>query len=309
MVTKILFSLIFIAATGWVIMMPRDAFDLGDEETPVTELRVGFVPSHEDPERVLTSFEALRGYLEKELGMPVRLRETSSYAPAVEAMRSRKLDVCYLPPFAYLIASERAGAQAIVVRGTVEDGPGAYTTLLITHPNTGLRSVDDVIERGSELIFSFVDPASTSGHLIPRAFLESHGIRPEQHFSRVIFAMNHGASVLTVRGRRVDVAAVSVNAYNRLMENGRISEENVRVIWESPKIPSGAIAVRGGLSEELRMRIQSAFVDLPVRAPEVWAVVSGQYADRDLVYLPGEDEMYNELRSIARNVEHMRLIR
>lgn len=300
-----------LAAFVW-FWWPLPEADFDDEEsTPEAPavLRVGFVPSHEDPERVMNSFELLRTYLEARLDMPVSLRETGTYAPAIEAMRAHKMDVVYLPPFAYLLASERANAEAVVVRGTRDDGPGAYNTLLITHPGSGIETVDDIIARASTLSLTFTDPASTSGHLIPRAFLESHGLMPERDFRRVLFAMNHSAAVLTVASGRVDLAAISINAYNRLLERGRISEETVRIVWRSPRIPSGAIAVRGGLPEPLKAAIQAAFVALPDEAPEVWEHVSRQYIDSHLIYLAGDDSVYDELRTIGRSIENMRLLR
>jgi len=48
-----------------------------------------------------------------------------------------------------------------------------------------------------ERTFAFVDPASTSGHLFPRAFLKKNGIDPEKDFKSMVFARLRKFSIST----------------------------------------------------------------------------------------------------------------
>jgi phosphonate transport system substrate-binding protein len=46
--------------------------------------------------------------------------------------------------------------------------------------------------------FSFVDPASTSGHLYPKTLLFSKGFDPKIFFGKSVFAGSHNALVLSI---------------------------------------------------------------------------------------------------------------
>lgn len=271
-------------------------------------LRIGFVPSEEDPERLFRRFDLLGGYLERELGVKVQFIQAGIYGPAVEALRAGKLDMASLAPFAYVIATERANVEAIVVTGTEAKGPGAYHALVLTHANSGLRTIDDVKSRAGELTVTFANPASTSGHLVPRAFFEAHGIDAERDFRRVLFSMNHVASVMTIKSQRVHLACVTENTYQRLVERGRIDPAEVHVLWRSPPIFSGAICIRRDFSPEFRREVQQAYVEMRHRAPEVWEAVREGFTNRDLIYLAGDDALFDGLREIASSLRNMRLL-
>jgi len=271
-------------------------------------LRIGFVPSEEDPERIFRRFDILAAYLERQLSVRVEFIQAGIYGPAVEALRAGKLDMAQLAPFAYVIAAQRANVEAIVVNGDEVTGPGAYHALLLTHPSSGLRTIDDVKARAAGITLSFANPASTSGHLVPRAFLESHGIDAEADFKRVLFSMNHTASVMTIKSRRVQLACVTENTYNRLVERGRISPDDVHVVWRSPPIFSGAICIRKDFSPEFRREVQLAYTEMRHRDPEVWAVVREGFINQNLVYLEGSDALFDGLREIASGLKNMRLL-
>jgi len=54
--------------------------------------------------------DPLQHYLETRSSIPVEITTTTNYGGTIEAMRARKVDAASMGPFAYLIASEKAGA-------------------------------------------------------------------------------------------------------------------------------------------------------------------------------------------------------
>jgi len=112
----------------------RDAF--GALSRP-TVLRIGWVPNDEDVER-RARWDGLRIYLEKTLKLPVELVQTGAYAPAIEAMRAGKMEICGLAPFAYLIASEKGIAEPLVAPGFSDGKANHYRSGFIVPAHSKL---------------------------------------------------------------------------------------------------------------------------------------------------------------------------
>lgn len=273
-------------------------------------LRLAFTPSEDDPERRRNRFQELATYLSAEIGIAVEIVRASSYGPTIEAMRAGKIDIAQTGSFAYMIAHEKAGAEAIITRGT-EAGPGIYNSVIVTGPDSGIESIDAMVNRAEDLTFSFTDPASTSGHLVPRSALEGFGIEAERDFRRVVFTMSHTNSAMTILSGKVEVGGMSGNTYERLLEAGKIEPDDLRILWRSPPIPTGPLSIRGDLPEDLKQAVQQAYLDIREKAPALWADIkqaSGFEPHETLLYLPAEDKMWDPLREIARNLKTMDLL-
>jgi phosphate/phosphite/phosphonate ABC transporter binding protein len=110
----------------------------------------------ETPESRAHRVELLQKYLENRLGMPVEITTSTNYGGTIEAMRAHKVDAASMGPFAYLIASEKAGAEAIVTRGSPSDGSaGDYAGTLAVAADSPIQSIDEVIRRSKDLTISF----------------------------------------------------------------------------------------------------------------------------------------------------------
>ncbi|MDK2947528.1 MAG: phosphonate transport system substrate-binding protein [Methanolobus sp.] len=267
-----------------------------ETDTNVETLNIGLIPT-EDAIEMMEKFGPVESYLEDELNMEVEVFTATDYTSVIEAMRSGKIDVAYFGPFSYILAAEQAGAEAIIAGG--ENGEvGSYTSCIITHPDSGITDLDDLFENAGEVTFSFVDPASTSGNLIPRGFLLSEGLDPDKDFEESIFAGGHDASGLAVKAKKVDAGAIYTLGYERMIEEGIMTEEDAFIIWESDPIPCSPIAVRGELEPEVKQKIQQAFIDLPDKNPEAMEVFESQW-EGNAEYVAVEDSTYEFIRTVA----------
>ncbi|MGB9927221.1 MAG: phosphonate ABC transporter substrate-binding protein [Methanosarcina sp.] len=265
-------------------------------------LKIGLIPA-EDSAEMIEKFEPVRLYLEKELGMEVQTFTATDYTSVVEAMRSDKVDVGFFGPLSYVLAAEQAGAEAIIAGG--ENGTlGSYTSCIITYKGSEINNMDDLFKNSKDLTFSFVDPASTSGNLIPRGYLLSQGLNPDTDFKECVFSGGHDASGLAVKSKKVDAGAIYNIGYNRMVEEGILDKEEVFIIWESDPIPSSPIAVRGSLDPELKEKIQKAFLDLQVKDPEAMEIFESQW-EENKEYVPVNDSTYDYIRTIARGLDYI----
>lgn len=266
-------------------------------------LHIGFSPGQEEAEERVRDLAPLTDYLQRALDMQVSLVRTSSYSTIIEAMRADKIDISGMGPFTYVIASEKTRVELLVAMGDEINGPNFYRSYLITHRNSGILSMDDVVERAGELVLQFVDPASTSGHLIPRSYLMELGLEPEEHFARTIFGMNHTATILTVKSEKVDIAGCASSAMERLLRSGTVAEEDFVILWQSPPIPTSPLVIRANLPTGFKSEVRQAYLNMKTADPAAWKVVTSQYTDSTLIYMATHDSVYAPLRRLAYQID------
>ncbi|MEE4299631.1 MAG: phosphate/phosphite/phosphonate ABC transporter substrate-binding protein [Pseudomonadales bacterium] len=271
-------------------------------------LHMSYQPSEEDVEGRMDRLQEFVDYLGEKIGIPVDLVQAQGYGPTIEAMRAEKIDIARTGSFAYMIAHEKAGAQAIITRGTESGGPGLYRSIIVTSPETGIGSLAELKARSRELVFAFVDPASTSGHLIPRAGLEQQGFVPQEDFERIVFSMSHTNSAMALVSAKVDAGAMSRTTYDRLVAAGRIAPDDLVILWESAPIPTGPIIVRAGLPEEIKERIRAAYLELNELGGPLLETLREQAQTPDMIFYAAEDSMWDGLREIAYKLETMQLL-
>src|SRR3989338_9355212 len=73
-------------------------------------LKMGLIPA-DDAEEMLRGYEPIKDYLSEKLGIPVEIQVTTDYTAAIEAMRSKHIDMAWFGPFSYIIAANVAGAE------------------------------------------------------------------------------------------------------------------------------------------------------------------------------------------------------
>ncbi|GHO41960.1 hypothetical protein KSX_01230 [Ktedonospora formicarum] len=187
-------------------------------------------------------------------GVKVNLTVGTSYSATITAMSSQKLDVAWFGPFSYVLAADKYNAQAILRQLSV-DGSDHYQSYIITTPKTGINSLQDL--KGHS--FSFVDPASTSGNLIPRYTMVKNGLNPDKDV-KGIFTGSHDLSLLAVLNGKADAGAVASDTFAELVRQGKVKESDVKIISKSDPIPNSPIAVRKELSQSDKDAIRDAFV-------------------------------------------------
>jgi len=279
-------------AKVWVVLgITVLAFAAGCTSSRAAEvLRIGLIPA-EDQREMLRQYEGIIEYLEESVGMEIKPFVATDYSGVIEAMRSGKLDVAYFGPFSYILAADVANVEAFAVPMR-SDGRTTYNSIIITHAESGIKSISDL--KGKT--FAFVDPASTSGHLFPRAMLQKAGIDPEKDFSSMVFAGGHDAVELAVKNRKVDAGADSDKTYDRMVKDGLIDPKVNLIIAKSDPIPGSPWAWRRDLPDDLKGKFKTAILELGEKRPEILAGLSGGIAG----YAEAKDADYNVIRETAK---------
>lgn len=262
------------------------------------ELVIGFVPS-EEAERMVKNLKPVTNYLSKELQIPVKVYKGNDYTAIIEAMRGEKLDIAVFGPFSYVLASKKAGAEPLVVPASRDGKLATYNSLIVANKKTGITTIQELIDTPNKFSLSFSDPASTSGHLVPRGHLISLGIKPETHFKNILFSGSHTATILALATGKIDVAGCSHTVYNKMIERGMLKEEDVTLLWKSKDLPVDLVTIRNGITNELKNKVRNAYVKMADKAPETAGYFYEEWNDSSLVYVAAQDKMYSEIRRLA----------
>jgi len=258
----------------------------GDE---IEVIRMGLIPA-DDAAEMIRSYEPVAEYLSEELGIPVEIQVTNDYTAAIEAMRGNHIDMAWFGPFSYVIAANVAEAEAIINGVRASDGKSDYHSIIIANADSGIETLEDLKEKS----FAFVDPASTSGNLMPRKMLIDAGIDPDNDFSESYYAGTHNAVMYAVSNGNVDAGATGDNVYDRMVAAGEIDPETIKIIYTSEAIPGSPIVVRGDLPEEIKDAIKQALLDMDeqeIHKVDGWGGISS--------YQEVSDSDYDVIREIA----------
>ncbi len=223
------------------------------------EIRFGLIPS-EDADKLIADSRPFIEALEKNIGMKVKPFVAIDYSAVIEAHKSDKLDIAFLGPNAYVLARDKVKAQVDPVgRGIMaETGSASYKALIITLPNSGINKLADLKGR----TFALVDPASTSGNLVPRFVFEKNAINPEKDFKSLYYSGTHQASLIAVKEGKVDAAAIADEVYNLAISRGTLKATDLKVIHASDPIPGSPFVVRTNLPKDLQDKLRKGIMDL-----------------------------------------------
>ena len=250
-----------------------------------SKLMFGLIPT-ESSSGLTERFDSLVTYLERTLGVKVELKTATDYAGIITGMQFKHLDFAYFGPKSYAEASKRANAEAFVLE-VLEDGTKGYYGVIITKKGSGLNTIQSL--KGK--LWAFTDPNSTSGTLVPTVyFIKELKIDPDTYFSKVIFSGSHEASILAVKGGKVDGA--STNDLDLARGNGKqwVTEQDFNILWQSALIPGSPMAYRKDLPDSLKKALREAF--LSYHDPEGLKMLKLKG------YAPATDELYNPIRDL-----------
>jgi phosphonate transport system substrate-binding protein len=336
-IVRVLLAVLMLSVLSLTVVSAQDVDRTGWPETFI----IGVYPG-DNIEEALAAVQPLADYLTEELGIYTTVITGTSYASVIEAMRAGRADAMEVGPFSYLLAVEVANAEAIAVANyetevDLNEIPGYYS-VMFTKKGTGITSIADLEGRS----FSFTDPASTSGYLVPATdILLAQGFddpaQIEEFLGEVVFAGNHPSSVISVWTDAVEAGAtfdanllaqieeagVEVCGYN---PDGATPEEqwpylsaltteeiaeiydacpdgNLAVFHQSPLIPETPFAIRADLPQSFKDAVREALLAV-AEDQELVDALERYYVDpSEAAGVDSIDALYNSLRDIATLLE------
>ena len=198
--------------------------------------------------------------MEKKTGLTVKSFYAPDYAGVIEAMRFNKIQVAWYGNKSAMEAVDRANGE-VFAQVMYADGTFGYKGLLITRQDSSLKSLDDVFKNGKSLNFGIGDPNSTSGFLVPTFYLFSKNNVDYRSAFKTIRNASHGANIQAVLARQIDVATNNTEEIDKLKASKPELASQLRILWESPLIPSDPFVWRKDLDANVKAKIKNFVVN------------------------------------------------
>jgi phosphonate transport system substrate-binding protein len=238
-------------------------------------LRVGFLATSGaayDSQRL----EPFRAYLESRLSLPIELVPAATYSALIDAQVTDGIQYAIHSAVSYATTSLTCRCVEPLVIPAAFDGARGFYAVLLARADGEIHAVADA--RDARLAVGGQD--SIAGRLVPLRFLTHEGIEPTEHFSEIVETAGPEAAITALLTGAADVAAAwssltgdaalgyDFGVLTRMVGDGRLSMDRIRMIWQSPLVPFGPHAVRRDLPDDIKSQLVAALTAMVVEAPE-----------------------------------------
>lgn len=274
-----------------------------DGYTPKS-LTIQFVPS-QAATKLQARAKPLEKMLSKRLGIPVHVSMSTDYNTVVEAMKSKKVDVGFLPPDGYVLAHKQGAADLLLQAeryGVKQPGGKATKNLVKSYRAEILVKKGSKIKNWKDLkgkSISVQNPTSTAGYVFPVAELKQKGLDVTKD-CKLVTVTGHDQAVLNVLNGDTDAAFVFEDARNIVKkDNPKIMSEVVPIYFTKP-IPNDTISVVPNMSKSFRKKLAKAFIAVG-KSKEGRKVIESVYSHEGYDY--AKDSDFNIIRKYDKIVE------
>ncbi|WP_420327706.1 phosphate/phosphite/phosphonate ABC transporter substrate-binding protein [Mameliella sp.] len=229
--------------------IPADAADQIDPST----LIFAYTPV-EDPAVYADVWSEFLDHMAEVTGKKVQFFPVQSNAAQIEAMRAGRLHVAGFNTGSNPLAVACAGFRPFAMMAA-EDGSFGYEMEIITHPESGIATVDDI--KGGQM--AFTSETSNSGFKAPSAILKADFDMEAGRDFEPVFSGKHDNSILGVANKDYPAAAIANSVKSRMIEREVVTEDQLKVIYTSQTFPTTGYGVAHNLTPELQKDIREAF--------------------------------------------------
>lgn len=287
-------TLLSLLALVFVFSACTQSNELGSKKNP---FKFYIVPA-QDIVALKEQGEKLKEYLKKETGMEVEIELPINYIALVEAFGSKRADAAIINTFGYILANEKYGVQARLK--LMNRGRDEYYGQIIARAD-GPKSIQEL--NGKK--FAFVDPASTSGYLLPLRLFKQENVKLKEF----VFAGKHDTVVRAVYQKQVDAGATF---YTPPDDDGTPKDarwilrteypdvyEKIKILKLTGPIPNDPVIFRKDIPEEVKQKFSDALIKY-IKTEEGKSVLLGMYHITD--FKAASDKDYDLVRGYLKDI-------
>jgi phosphonate transport system substrate-binding protein len=221
-------------------------------QTP-TEINFGVI-STEASMNQKKNWEPFLQEMSKATGFKVNGMYATDYAGVIEAMRFKKVQLAWFGNKSGMEAVDRANGE-VFARVVARDGSVGYYSHIIVHKDSPFAKLEDILKCDKSLDFGIGDPNSTSGFLVPTAYIfAAHNIDPKTCF-RTVRNANHQANAMAVANKQVAAATNNSEDLQRVAAAAPDARSQIKIIWTSPLIPLDPLVWRKDLDPAVKAKL------------------------------------------------------
>ncbi len=277
----------FVCILAIVVMHRLIGCSKSPEQVPPQTIRISVLPD-EDIEALCARYTPLVEFLIEETGLTFEFVPADDYAHILQLFHDKKIDLVRFGGLTFLKAYHQDNAVPLVMR----DVDHKFTSYFFVRADSDVTSLDD----SQGMTIAFGSKLSTSGHLMPRYYLNDMGIDPETYFADVAYSGAHDKTIEMVQNGTVQVGAVNSFIVDAMYKSGEINQNEIRILWETPPYVAYVWAVQDSLPQDIQNIIRDGFLTLteadPLQEPILKAVQAAHY-------LPSNIQEFVDLQNVA----------
>lgn len=194
----------------------------------------------------------------QELGQPITLKPWVSPDPSAlsGAFASGEIDLAWAGNSAALAVVER-GVGEVFAQMVTDTGSTGYHSIIVTHKDSGLKTLDAAQQPGKGLVFADGETKSFSGHLVPLyyAFVK-RGINDPTGVFKEVRRGSHIENLTLAAQRKVDIATANDEELKMFKVKNPELASQLNILWTSPVIPQSPLIWSTALPLDTRRRLQ-----------------------------------------------------
>jgi phosphonate transport system substrate-binding protein len=221
----------------------------------------------DDPAAKIEEFQPLADYLASNLGeFGIGVGEVKiapDLATMTKWMKAGDIHLYFDSLYPAMIVSDGSGAEPILRRW--KSGVEQYHTVFFALADSGIRTINNLEGK----MVAFEEPVSTSGYMMPLAYLIDAGLEPVEKDSTdatvakdevgYVFSSDEDNTVQWVISGRAAAGTVDDQTYMEIPEETR---KNLTIIAETVDIPRQVVVAQGDISPEMLDAIKTLLTEM-----------------------------------------------
>jgi phosphonate transport system substrate-binding protein len=254
-----------------------------DWRAQMGSFNIGILGGENEADRLRRN-ECFGELISEVLGMPVELYPAADYAGVMQGLLAGQLHMAGLGASAYagIYVQDPDAVEPVLTRAQL-DGTLGYYSVMVVRADSDIQSFEDMQGRS----LAYADPNSASGYLFPRGQFTMQGINDAEYFGSTGFAGGHEQGVVSVLNGQYDAAVTWISGQGeyaegfsrgnlrRMVDNGLLDMNDIRIVWTSDIIPNGPTVFRTDLPEEARGLLLDFLLTMQAEHPECYALSAG----------------------------------
>jgi phosphonate transport system substrate-binding protein len=258
----------------------------------------------DSPKKRIDAFQPLADYLGANLGAFGIGSGAVKIAPDFDTMtkyiKDGEVDLYFDSPYPTLVLSQRAGAQPILRRW--RDGLSEYHSVFFVRKDSGITSIADL--KGK--MMALKEPYSSSGYVMPKAYLIQQGLNPVEKSSTdaalgkdevgYVFSNGDDNIIQWVISGKAAVGAVDNISFDKLPDE---TKDAFTILAQTDPIPRQLMVARAGLDPAMIEAIKQLLMGLD-KTPEGQAILKKFQTTSKFDEFPGgPDTAWTRIRELV----------
>lgn len=201
-----------------------------DDKADLPKFRIGAIPD-QDTAELQKGNDAVAAYLSDYLGFDVEFVPTVDYASLVAGFQRGDIQLAWFGGLTYVQTRNIVSDCTPLIQRPVDQ---SFQSVFIK--NTELAGNVNSISDLKGKTFTFGSESSTSGHLMPRYFMEQEGLNVNRDIKGgPNYSGSHDTTIQLVQSGSFETGALNITVWNKAIKEGTVDTSKVEVFYTTPE--------------------------------------------------------------------------